>query len=130
MNPPVLALVSAASAVTDIIGTTPVRCFAFGVVPAPPVGEPADFHLPCLTWKTLTSRPEHTLDATPGAERLRVRVEAWAADPDVAMTLFDAARAALEDGGRNVLVWGNKQKYDAVTQRYRVRGKFDFWVNR
>ncbi|HJU39953.1 MAG TPA: DUF3168 domain-containing protein [Tahibacter sp.] len=130
MNPPVLALVGASGAVTDIIGTAPVRCFAFGVVPAPPVGEPADFHLPCLTYKTLTSRPEHTLGAAPSAERLRVRVEAWAADADTAMTLFDAARAALEDGGKNVLVWGNKQKYDAATQRYRVRGKFDFWVDR
>ena len=91
MNPPVLALASASAAVTDIIGTAPVRCFAFGVVPAPPVGEPADYHLPCLTYKTLTSRPEQALGAPPAVERMRVRVEAWATDPDVAMALFDAA---------------------------------------
>lgn len=129
MMPPVFSLLAAAPAVTALIGTTPVRCYP-AVIPQTSDGQPNNALLPAITWQTIVGTPENYIDAPPAIEQSRVQIDAWALTLALAEQVFAAARTALEDGGRNVMVSSNGFDYEPETKRYRVSGDFEFWVSR
>lgn len=129
MMPPVFQLLAAAPAVTALIGTAPVRCYA-SLIPQTSDGQPNNALLPAITWQTIVGTPENYVDAPPTIEQVRVQVDAWALSLGQAQQVFDAARVALEDTGRNVMASNNGFDYEPETKRYRVSGDFEFWVSR
>lgn len=129
MMPPVFPLLAAAPDVTALIGTAPVRCYP-AVIPQTSDGQPNNTLLPAVTWLTIVGTPENYIDTPPTIEQSRVQVDAWALTLALAQQVFDAARAALEDGGRNVMASSNGFDYEPETKRFRVSGDFEFWVSR
>lgn len=126
---PVFELLAAAPAVTAIIGTNPMRCYA-PLIPQTANGVPNNALLPAVTWQLIIGTPENYINAPATTSRQRIQVDAWALSLQQAEVLLSAARDALEADGRGVCVTENGFDYEPDTKRYRSSADFEFWVDR
>lgn len=119
MLPLVFPLLSAASAVTALIGTNPVRAYRHGEAPQ---GVTA----PYVTWSVAGGAPENTFEGA-ASDAFRVQVDCWSDSDTQVETLASAVRAAIEpsahltdyiDDGRD------------PGGRYRISFAFDFIQSR
>lgn len=124
MLPNLFPLLAASSAVTDIIGTNPVRFYRHG-------SAPQDVVAPYVTHRTISMIPQNNLSGLPLADDSRVQVSCWSDNTGTGSlgveTLASAVRAAIEptwhilsvtDGGR-----------DPETMRYRIDMDVQVWVH-
>ena len=87
--PNVFQLLAGDSSVTDIIGTSPTRCYLFGDAPQGEVN-------PFVTWSVVVSTPENHLTKLPVVDADRVQIDAYALDQQTLVTLCGRIRDAIE----------------------------------
>lgn len=117
MTPPVFPLLAAASAVTALIGTDPVRAF--------PDDAPQGQVTPYVIWSTTVGTAYNVMDKnSPPADRVRVTITIVADTASARDALYEAARAALEPGG--YLSSLNYSGFDPETKRYTTSFDFSF----
>ena len=119
--PPVFTILSGDTNVTDIIGSSPTRCYLFG---AAPQNTPQPF----VTWQVAVSTPENHLDRLPVVDQDRVQVDCWATSPTVCIQLAGAVRDALELH-THMITKLNMGK-DPDTNLHRWVLEFVFWTGR
>jgi len=122
---PVFTLLAAASAVTAIVGTNPVRVYPAGNIPQSTTTDP-NSNLPCVTWQTIAGATENMLSDRPVVDNQRIQVDCWALTFGAANALADAVQAALELNGYCVAI--NGHDFDIDTKRYRVSFDWSFWI--
>lgn len=127
MIPPIFPLLSASSAVTAIVGTSPARIYPAGNIPQSATQDP-NVNVPCVTWRTVGGHAENILSDRPGVDNQRVQLDCWALTFTQAQTLATAVQYALELVGNCVAV--NGSDFEADTKRYRVSFDFSFWLGR
>lgn len=125
MLPVVFPLLSAAGAVTAIIGTNPVRAYRHGYAPQNVVA-------PYVTWAVISSVPQNALDEVPRVDAASVQIDCWSVNTGTGSTgietLAKAVRDAIEPHAH--MVSGPTDSRDAETGRYRISFTFDFWQSR
>lgn len=120
MLPAIFPLLSGASAVTDLIGTNPVRAYRHGRAPQTVTA-------PYVTWSAPGGYAENALGEA-CSDAFRVQVDCWSDSPSEIETLAGAVRDALEPGGHLIAYVDDSQ--DPTTDRYRISMQFDFIVLR
>lgn len=122
MFPQIFPIIKDSSAVTAIIGSSPVRFYRHGSAPQNVVA-------PYVTWNVVTGTPENSLDATPRADNYSVQVDCWSDNTGTGSagveTLAEAVRDALEPFGHMTAV--SVDDRDPETMRYRIGLTFTFW---
>lgn len=125
MLPAVFPLLSAAGAVTAIIGTNPVRAYRHGSAPQNVVA-------PYVTWQVISNVPQNALDEVPRVDAYSVQIDCWSVNTGTGSsgveTLAKAVRDAIEPYAH--MVSGPTDSRDDETQRYRISFTFDFWTHR
>jgi hypothetical protein len=125
--PPVFSVLSNTSAVTAIVGTSPVRVYPAGNIPQVAGANP-NANLPCVSWQSLGGAPLNVLQGAAPANHPRVQIDCWATTFDAANALGDLVQAALESHGYCVSL--NGHDYENETKRYRASFDFNFFVSR
>jgi hypothetical protein len=121
MLPALFPLIRTATAVTTLIGTSPVRCFRHG-------SAPQGTALPYVTWYVVSGVPENDLSDLPKVDSYSVQVDCWSADPQQVEDLADAVRDALEPAAYMTAIAANGR--DPVTMNFRLGMTFNFWTPR
>lgn len=122
MDPPVYALLSAAPAVSALIGGAECpRIFDGGFVPqgAKP---------PYIVWQIVVGLPLNTLSDRPLMDDVRVQIDCYAADRPKAKAIADAVRTALELSGHEIST--NTDAREFSTQLHLISSDYEFWVTR
>lgn len=119
--PPVFPILSAAPAVTNIIGTKPVRCFLFGTAPQ-------GTQQPYVVWSIPSRVPENHLNKLPVVDFDRVQLDVYATDPIKCLELCKAIRDALEPHGHMVLMFDMGKEETENLNRWVM--DFNFWTAR
>jgi len=125
MLPEVFPLLAAASAVTSLIGTNPVRAYRHGRAPQ---GTAA----PYVTWFLVTGLPENTLDEVPRVDRHEVQVDCWSENTGQGSKDIEALAKAVRDA-IEPHAHMTAEVFDGIdedTQRYRIGMQFTFWTDR
>lgn len=123
MIPPVFPLLSAAGAVTALVGAAPVRVFGFGEAPT------IDPTYPYVTWQTVAGTPENELSGAPRVDSHRVQVDCWGSSQSSVLAVAEAVRDAIEAAGHHMVGFGDTSR-DPDTRAYRYRMDVQFWKNR
>lgn len=119
--PPIFTLLKASSAVTQIIGTNPTRCFLFGTAPQ-------NTPEPYVTWHLPSSTPQNQLDRLPVVDFDRVQLDVFAVNPLDCLNLCAAIRDALEPHGHMVLKLDMGKEEPENLHRWILQ--FNFWTAR
>jgi hypothetical protein len=119
--PPVFTTLKASSAVTDIIGTNPTRCYLFGTAPQ-------NTPEPYVVWSLPSSTPENHLDKLPVVDFDRVQLDVYAVNPLDCLNLCAAIRDALEPLGHMVLKLDMGKEEPENLCRWILQ--FNFWTAR
>lgn len=122
MTPPVFTVLSAASTVTALVGSDPVRVFGFGDAPLEPT-------YPYVTWQTVGGAPAQMLAAVPLVDSHRVQIDCWGATQASVLAVAEAVRDAIEAAGHHMVGFGDTSR-DPETKSYRFRMDFQFWKAR
>lgn len=120
MLPPLYATLSAAGAVTDIVGDPP-RVYRHG-------NAPQDTTRPYVTWFLLAGVPENVLSETPPIDRCTLQVDCWHPTDGGVEQLAEAVRDAVEPIAHCTGVPINAR--EAETRLYRIALQFDWWLDR
>jgi hypothetical protein len=120
MLPPVRATLAASSAVTNFIGSNPVRAYRHGEAPK-------GVAKPYVTWFMHDGVTDGVLDA-PEADTFRLQLDCWSDDDAQVETLAAAVRDQMETVA--VLVSYGENGRDPETQRYRIGFLFDWILGR
>lgn len=121
MLPNILTVLAAASAVTAIVGTTPVRVYRHG-------SAPQDTARPYITWSVVTGEPANTLSELPGIDRQTIQVDCWHPADAGIEALATAVRNAIEPYAHLTATLINEREPD--TKLYRIALQFDWWLPR
>lgn len=119
MLPLVFPLLSAASAVTALIGTNPVRAYRHGQAPQ-------GVEAPYVTWSVPGGAPENTFEGAAG-DVWRVQVDCWSDDDTEVETLAEAVRTAIEPSAHLTDYLADEQD---PSGRFRISFAFDFIKSR
>ena len=115
--PPVFELAASDSAVTQELGTSPVRLYPFGEAPAGSIK-------PYCVWQTITGTPEHYLDKVPDANHFRVQIDVYA---DTAKDSRKAANALISLYEQHAYVMNTGMEMrEKNTNLYRINFDVDF----
>lgn len=125
--PAIFTTLSGTSAVTALIGTSPVRCYPAGNIPQGASLDPSTY-VPCVTWQTIAGTVENSFDNHAPADHQRIQIDCWDLTFSGADALHDAVRAALESIGYCVSL--NGHDFDSETKRYRSSSDWTFWLLR
>ena len=120
MRPPIFSTISAVSAVTDLLGTDPVRFFPFGQAPD-------EVELPYAVWQTVSGSPENYLSGGPSVDSWLVQVDVYAKRGSTARNVAEALRDAIEPEAY-ITAWRGERKEDDNIIRYSFDA--DFLVER
>ncbi|WP_174990975.1 DUF3168 domain-containing protein [Pandoraea anapnoica] len=120
MYPKVFKALSASAAVTDLVGTSPVRAYRHG-------SAPQGVASPYLTFSFPGGAPENALEGA-CADQFRAQVDCWSKDDAEVELLAAAVRAALEPYALCVGYVADER--DAQTEKYRISMVFDWWLPR
>jgi hypothetical protein len=121
MLAPIFEICSASTAVTDLIGTNPVRLFPFGEAPQ-------GVQAPYVVWQNIGGSPENYLGTLPDADGYSVQMDVYGVDAADALNVAMAIRDTVEPVGY-VTGWGNTNR-DFNTGLYRYNFTVDLLVNR
>lgn len=118
MNPNIFQLLKADSAVTALLGTSPLRVFPFSEAPQNSLK-------PYVTYGIYNANPENYIDTIPDIDQLSTQIDIWGDTSKSCEQCFNAIRSALE-------VHGHMTNYSALsrdteTKLFRVTMEFDFW---
>lgn len=118
---PVFATIKAASPVTVLIGTNPVRCY--------PAGEaPQGVALPYCTYQQIAGGPENYLNQLPDIDSGLVQIDVYAANTTSARAVFIALRDAVEPVAYVTAV--REDGKDPETNRVRISMDTDWLTDR
>jgi|SRR6187431_525296 len=121
MLPPIFEICAASPAITDLIGTDPVRLFPFGEAPA-------SVERPYVVWQTVSGSPENYLGTLPDADSYTVQVDVYGVDGADVLAVARAIRDTVEPDAY-VTSWGITNR-DFPTNLYRYSFTVDFMVRR
>ncbi len=89
MFTPLFDAIKASSAVTNLIGTSPVRFYSFG-------DAPATVTKPYAVYRTVYGSPDNILEGTPGSDTFGFQIDAYGLTGASVEALSIALRAAIE----------------------------------
>ena len=119
--PNVFQILAADTSVTEIIGTSPTRCWIFGNAPQTIIS-------PYVTWQIPVSVPENHLSKLPVVDNDRVQIDVYALDQQTVITLAGRIRDAIEPHA-HMITKINMGK-DPDTKLFRWVLEFTFWTPR
>ena len=119
--PDIFLWVSGDSTCTSLLGTSPVRFWAFG---AAPQNETKPYAVHQLVYGT----PENTLSCTPDSDTIGLQIDAYAQFASAARSIATAIADVCEHHGY-VMSW-NGEFYEQDTRLYRVSFTVEFYVDR
>lgn len=117
MRPPIRELIAESSAVTDLLGSSPVRFYQFGEADQ-------STPKPYAVWQTVYGSPENKLAGIPDEDRWGVQVDAYARSPQEAQDVAEALRDALEPSAYVVAWNGDGREPDTRLYRYSFTVEF------
>ena len=121
MFPPIFTVASADSAVTALIGASPVRLYPFGEAPQ-------GVQLPYVVWQVVSGSPSNYLAGRPDVDGFTLQVDVYAATGASARSVASVLRNAVELRA-HIVRWGGESK-DEETKRYRLSFDIDWHVPR
>lgn len=121
MNPPIFELAAESEAVTDLLGSNPLRFYLFGE---------ADQKTPrpYAVWQTVSGSPENLLNETPKGDSWGVQIDAYALTATAARDVGEALRDAFEPAGY-VVAWNGEYR-EPDTKLYRYSFTVEFMTSR
>jgi len=121
MFPEIYEVLAANTDVTDLIGTTPCRCYPFGEAPQ-------GVARPYVTWQIVSGMPNNNLDSVPTIDMFSVQIDCWAETGTGSRVLAAAVRDAIETRS-NITAWRGEDR-DKETHYYRYSFDADWFVKR
>jgi hypothetical protein len=115
--PPVQQTLTAASAVTAIVGSRIYQSIA-----------PQDITQPYVVWSVVTSAPGNNLSETPEYDDQRVQIDCWSTNQSQARQLGQAVRDAIEVYTH--IVYGPWNDYEPDTKLHRWSMDSEWWQDR
>lgn len=122
MFAPVFKLAAASAEMTALVGTSPVRVWPAGGVPATPTA-------PYIVFQTIGGEPENYIGDRPDMDDYTTQIDVYASTRAQAAQVARAMRDVLEQGGGYITRWGGEFN-DAATKLYRYSFDIDFSVPR
>ena len=121
MYPPIFSVCAASSDVTALLGSNPVRLYAFG-------DAPQDEARPYAVWQQVTGYPENYIGNTPDIDRYTIQIDAYAETGAAARSVAEALRDAIEPVA-HVVGWRGEGR-DPDTRMYRYSFDVEWFVPR
>lgn len=121
MYAPIFEVCKAASAVTALIGTSPVRLYPFGEAPE-------GVAKPYAVWQTVDGLPDNELGDIPSSDSWSLQIDVYAESATSARNVAKALRDAIEPHAY-ITGWRGESR-DPVTKLYVYRFDVDWIVNR
>lgn len=121
MYPPIFATCKASSAVTALLGTSPVRLYPFGEAPQ-------GVARPYAVWQGIGGSPENYLGQTSDVDLFSLQVDVYADSVDAARAVAAALRDAIEPVAHIVGWRGESREPD--TNFFRYSFDVDWYVDR
>jgi len=118
---PFFALASASSAVTALLGSSPVRLYPFGKAPQ-------DVARPYAVWQVIGGSPENYLAQRPDIDGVSVQVDIYGLSAASVRAVRDALRDVVE-GAAYITRWGGEDR-DYETQNHHASFDADWLVPR
>jgi len=119
--PPIYEIISVVPAITNLIGSNPVRCYPFGEAPQGVQG-------PYVVWQLVTGSPDNYLKQSPDTDSFSVQIDIYSKDAEQCRFVATAFRDALQSVSY-ITRWGGESR-DNVTKKYRVSFDVDFITSR
>lgn len=110
ITPPIFAVCRADSAVTTLLGASPMRLYQFGLAPQ-------GVQKPYAVWQMVAGGPETYLAGRPDAESATIQIDVYADTPSVSRQVLAAIEYAIELHC-NVTRYGGESR-DPETMNYR-----------
>lgn len=121
MFPPIYEVCAASPAVTSLLGTNPVRLFAFGEAPQ-------NEARPYAVWQMVTGSPENYVGDRPDIDRYLIQIDVYAVGGATSRSVALALRDAIEPGA-HIVGWRGEGR-DPDTRMYRYSFDVEWFVNR
>lgn len=121
MIPPIFPVCAASQAVTDLLGSDPVRLYPFGM-------QNDNVTYPYAVWQNIGGEPENFLNQSPDIDRFSLQVDAYGNTDEEVISVAMAIRNAIQDKA-NITRWGGQPR-DPNTNRYRYSFDVDWFVKR
>lgn len=123
--PAVFAYASASTAVTALLGSSPVRFWPFDKAPSPT--QPG-YGVPYATHQHVYGAPENTLSCTPSEDLHGIQIDAYGQTVTQCRNVAEALRQAMELHGYVVSLGGDE--WDEPSGLYRNTMTVEFYVDR
>lgn len=121
MFPPIFQVCAADSAVTAILGSSPVRFYPFGEAPQ-------GVQLPYAVWQSIGGEPQNYINERPDIDRFAVQIDVYADAATPARAVAKALRDAIEPNA-HITRWGGEWR-EPETKSYRISFDCDWWTPR
>ena len=121
MYPPIFQICAANSAVTALIGSSPVRLFPFGEAPQ-------GVTKPYVAWQIVGGSPENFLNQAPDADTFSIQIDVYGDTEASARSVATAIRNAIQNRSHIVSWIGDGR--DPDTKNYRIGFIADWIVRR
>jgi hypothetical protein len=125
MYPPIFSVCFASAAVKALLGTSPLRFYAFGSAPQP--GEPF-YALPYAVWQSVSGFPENYINQIPDIDSHTLQVDAYSTTAAESRSIAAALRDAIEPHA-HVVAWRGEE-FENETKLYRYSFDVDWLVPR
>lgn len=121
MTPPIFTAISNNAAVTNLLGTNPVRFFMFGMAPD-------NVQYPYAVWQVVSGSPENYLNNRPQIENHVIQIDVYSNSAATSRDILSKIECALEDKC-HVVRYGGESR-DPETKNYNSSMDVEWWVNR
>lgn len=121
MNPDLFPILMASSAVTALLGTTPLKVYPWGRAPQ-------NVQVPYAVYGVYNGNPENYLDTIPDIDNKGTQVDIYDDDPLRCEQIATAIRDAVEPFAH--MTSFSTPDRESETDYYSCRLEFDFWENR
>lgn len=127
MYPPIFVIAAADGSIQQLLGTNPVRLWAFGEAPRDESGSVAG-GTPYAVWQIITGSPENYLGNAPDMDTHGVQIDCYADSISESRELAQALRDCLQPHGY-VTAWDGEWR-DQPTGLFRVTFSMEFLTAR
>lgn len=121
MIPPIFPICAVSQAVTDLLGSDPVRLYPFGM-------QNNSVVYPYAVWQNVDGDPENYLNQSPDIDLFSLQVDIYGSTDEEVIAVAVAIRNAIQTKA-NVTRWGGQTR-DPNTNRYRYSFDVDWFVKR
>tara|TARA_R110002124_G_scaffold85350_2_gene221428 strand:+ start:13556 stop:13927 length:372 start_codon:yes stop_codon:yes gene_type:complete len=121
MYAPIFTVCAASSAVTSLLGTSPVRLWPFGEAPE-------GTQTPYAVWQGIGGNPENYINQRPDIDSFDLQVDVYADTASSARNVAEALRDAIEPNA-HITSWRGERR-DPETKRYRFSFDLEWFVER